>query len=212
MYEKEQTLCTIGHYCPPGSSVQVPCPKGTFRDNTQGMDTTDCGKCPAGTYCPTEGMDTPTACPEGSFCPEGSQTHQLCPAGTYNPDTGATDSRDCTACPAGRYCPYLGQTAVDDVNHICDAGYFCRAGSSRPEPTDGITGNECPEGRYCPAGTTEEVPCPAGQFNAVKHATSDSDCIDCWAGYYCPGSSSAGPFNECPETFYCPIGTANFVE
>lgn len=141
------------------------------------MDTTDCGKCPAGTYCPSEGMDTPTACPTGSFCPEGSQTHQLCPAGTYNPTTGATDSRDCTACPAGRYCPYMGQTAVDDTNHQCDAGYFCREGASRPEPTDGITGNECPEGRYCPKGTTEEVPCPAGEFNAVKHATSSSDCI-----------------------------------
>jgi hypothetical protein len=62
------TPCKTGYYCPAGTrgeSFAVPCPKGTYRATTMAMDVTDCGICPAGFYCPTEGLTTPLTCLTG---------------------------------------------------------------------------------------------------------------------------------------------------
>ena len=43
IYEKSE--CEEGHYCPSDSKVQIPCPRGTFRDHTPGDEPkliTDC--------------------------------------------------------------------------------------------------------------------------------------------------------------------------
>jgi len=58
-----------------------------------GMDVSDCGICPAGYYCPTEGLTTPIICPTGQFCPEGAIRGSDCPLGTYNDVTGIKESR-----------------------------------------------------------------------------------------------------------------------
>jgi len=102
------STCNPGYYCPPGSYVQVPCPAGTFRANFYGRNVSDCGKCPAGTYCPKVGYANPADCPTGHFCPEGSINPTPCPRGTYNPSVNKYDSRDCTKCDPGFYCPFLG--------------------------------------------------------------------------------------------------------
>ena len=53
--------CPVGHYCPagtggiPSANVSVdpiPCPSGTYRDETQGTSGDDCHECNAGYYCP----------------------------------------------------------------------------------------------------------------------------------------------------------------
>jgi hypothetical protein len=111
------TVCNPGRYCPPGSYQQIECPAGTFRANYYGRSVTDCGKCPAGTYCPSTGISTPTDCPKGFFCPEGSIQPTYCPRGTYNPEKNKYDSRDCTKCDPGFYCPFLGQEDIDITNH-----------------------------------------------------------------------------------------------
>jgi len=163
-YQKDITTgtCTAGYYCPAGSYEEIACPSGYFRSDVYGMDVSDCGLCPSGYYCPTPGaVATPTICPLGKFCPEGSAEPQLCPIGTYNDVEGATDSRECKGCEAGKFCPFMGQTVVDAV-HICDAGFLCLGGSSRPEPTDFTTGRRCPAGGYCTQGTAVVQSCPAG--------------------------------------------------
>ena len=104
--------CPVGHYCPDGSYQKIECPAGTHRDDEYGKDVSDCGLCPAGSYCPTVGMNTPTTCGLGKFCPEGSITQQNCPLGTYNDALGLYDSRGCKECTPGRYCPFLGQESV----------------------------------------------------------------------------------------------------
>lgn len=156
------TECEVGHYCPPGSFEMIACPTGYFRDNVLGNDADSCGLCPAGTFCPTEGMSVPTICSKGHFCPEGSANAQPCPRGTYNDIEGLYDSRGCKACSAGYFCPFMGQIAVDTVNHECDAGYYCIEGSSRPEPTDETTGSRCPPGGYCLKGGSKPESCAAG--------------------------------------------------
>jgi hypothetical protein len=55
----EQWDCDEGHYCPTDSLVQIPCPRGTFRDNPAGSLPTsvdDCENAPAGSYSDREGM------------------------------------------------------------------------------------------------------------------------------------------------------------
>ena len=163
-YEGVTTECEVGYYCPPGSFEMIACPTGYFRDNVLGNDADSCGLCPAGTYCPTEGMSVPTICTFGHFCPEGSANAQPCPRGTYNDIEGLYDSRGCKACSAGYYCPFMGQVAVDTVNHECDAGYYCIEGSSRPEPTDETTGSRCPPGGFCLKGGSTPQSCSAGEY------------------------------------------------
>lgn len=111
------TMCPVGTYCPPGSYEPIKCPTGFFRDNSYGQDADACGPCPAGTYCDEVGTSVPKDCPKGQFCPEGSAQPQPCPVGTYNPNLKVYDSRGCTACDPGRYCPFMGQEAVDNINH-----------------------------------------------------------------------------------------------
>ena len=41
-------VCPVGHYCPQGTTVPLPCDAGTF-SNVTGLDT--CLQCPAGFYC-----------------------------------------------------------------------------------------------------------------------------------------------------------------
>lgn len=110
---------------------------------------TDCGKCPAGYYCPNLATILPLDCPKGKFCPEGAERPSDCPLGTYNDLLNKKDSRECKPCTANYYCPILGQAAVDTVNHACDKGFVCYGGSLRPEPTDKTTGDICPRGAYC---------------------------------------------------------------
>lgn len=157
-------MCPTGYYCPAGtrSTTQaIPCPKGTYRGDTMGMDVEDCGLCPAGYYCETAGTTTPLICPTGKFCPEATSRPSDCPLGTYNPTTGIKESRECTLCDAGSYCPTLGQSAVDST-HTCDPGFVCYGGAYRPEPTDTTTGDICPAGAYCDATGLQY--CDAGKI------------------------------------------------
>jgi len=189
----------------------VPCPKGSYRANTKGKDADSCGPCPAGTYCPNPGTSAPTPCKAGHFCPEGAGAAQACPRGTFYGSTGLYDSRGCTACTAGYYCPQMGQTAVDTTNHLCDAGFYCSGGASRPEPTDATTGSRCPAGRYCGQGVSAPSNCPAGEYGPFIGAVKEDDCVLCRPGYYCLGSSSADATSQCPAGYVCTGGVIDYT-
>jgi len=93
------------------------------------------------------------------------------------------------------------------VDQYCDAGYWCIEGSARPDPTDGVYGKLCPEGGYCPSGTPTVVACPQGQYNEAEGGESTADCANCKPGFYCFGTTSAGPTGLCFEGWYCEEGT-----
>ena len=59
------------------------------------------------------GVDVPTECPPGSYCPEGTlhSMEFLCPNGTYSNQTGLDDDSQCTPCDPGWYCS--GEGKVD---------------------------------------------------------------------------------------------------
>jgi len=95
--------CPIGHYCPSGALIEIPCLPGTYNDAVRQAT---CTYCPAGKRCPEFGMTTPLDCDAGSYCPveltSTSSTHALneplsidgvpCPAGTYISTTTSTNT------------------------------------------------------------------------------------------------------------------------
>lgn len=171
-------ICSNGHYCPEGSSAEVPCPIGTYRDAEGGTVLSDCFECPEGLFCPTEATVTPTAnvCAAGFYCPEGqevgSPTAYACPAG-YECPAGATIA---IKCELGQYQPDVQQ----DHCEPCPAGSYC-------DGSDPSTHVVCPPGYFCPANTrySTEHPCPEGTYNDLSGITQQSDCKACPVGYFC---------------------------
>lgn len=84
-----------------------------------------------------------------------------------------------TPCDAGKYC---AQEALSAVTGTCESGYICLGSATKPNPTDGTTGNICAEGNYCLAGATSATNCPAGTYMHYKGAKAESECVACSAG------------------------------
>ena len=140
--------CPAGHYCIEGHiGDPTPCPPGTYNMNEIGKSVADCLSCPAGYFCPDEGMvqftqdlsGSPTNCAAGYYCYTGAET------GT---PSGSGD--DFGECPPGHYC--------DGASKIqCPGGEF--QNESRQESC-----KICNAGFYCPEGSESEIPCPRGSF------------------------------------------------
>ena len=62
---------------------------------------------------------------------------------------------------------------------------------------------------YCPAGQYSSVSCNAGTITNVIGAESQSDCISCPPGYYCPNNASLAKTVECQAGTYCSGGTSS---
>eukprot|EP00116_Pleurobrachia_bachei_P018476 sb/3478738/ len=94
-----------------GSETPIPCPRGTYGDETGSTSEDACMLCPA-----------------GSYCPERSQEPILCPAGYYSTEAGADSLDICRTCPSGYYCPNEGIVVPIE----CPDGYSCPEGSTEP--------------------------------------------------------------------------------
>lgn len=80
---------------------------------------------------------------------------------------------------SGHYCETDG---LGSESGQCYGGYFCTAGSSVPNPTDGVTGDICPAGHYCPNGTTTPQACSKGYYSNSTGNTASTDCELCTPG------------------------------
>lgn len=93
------------------------------------------------------------ACPQGSYCPEGTSLPWSCPRGTYSDGSGEhkrtfklfslsnsdwkshlccasfqlTDILGCSPCLPGHYCGNVGLTRPSG---LCQAGFYCPGGDS----------------------------------------------------------------------------------
>lgn len=101
----QNTSCSVGHYCPLGTSLpsENPCPAGTFSDQIDDSRVEDCVFCPAAQACGwgTGGSSNPPqSCAAGHYCPQGTQHPEQypCPAGSYSPRTNLVASAECETC------------------------------------------------------------------------------------------------------------------
>jgi hypothetical protein len=220
----QQRSCDPGQMCPVGSDYYQRCDPGTYQINQrQGT----CTSCPAGYYCNGQGNSdfTSKICPTGSYCPAGtkfSNSYQ-CKPGTYNPITSSKAISDCLKCPPGKYCQGSGLTTF---TANCDAGYYCRLGSSTSNPqasysynsatntyTGDSTGGMCIKGYYCPSGVSDVLACKGGYYCDVDALGSPKG--QCSAGYYCISKATTSvprdgvTGNICPPGAYCPVGSVS---
>ncbi len=204
-YEKDRLSCVN---CPSGTTSAKGatsasecgiCGKGSF--TTTGKSS-DCKKCPVGTYedsrtscktCPVgsisgEGASECLRCPAGSIafnktlclaCPAGSRdvnraSCEVCPAGTFSKE-GEADK--CTACPAGYIAPYAGSTSCSTK---CEPGFYGYSGLSCFQCAagtfgiDGISCRQCPEMTISGPASMNCTQCSAGT-TAAKGNTRCQD-------------------------------------
>lgn len=100
----EPVACPMGHYCPAGSTLPLPCP--VVR-----------AKCFPPTPCRCSAVEPPH--PQRDSAPL-----RLSAQGTYG--TGS-----CTPCTPGMYCSMAGLARPEG---LCQPGYYCVQGSSSPSP------------------------------------------------------------------------------
>ncbi|RUS80922.1 hypothetical protein EGW08_011303, partial [Elysia chlorotica] len=191
--------CIVGHYCPEGTTIMIPCPAGTIRNSTGGRAETDCLPCPGGYYCDQDGqVGAAGQCSQGYYCPANATvisptpSNYLCPVGYYCP----TGSPDPVPCPAGLFQISSGQWTCDS----CPAGSYCPS-AIPPELID------CPPYNYCPNGTVNPIPCADGTFtydNMTKLQTQ-TDCLPCEAGQFCRNGQLYG---NCSAGYYCKSGSS----
>eukprot|EP01022_Parablepharisma_sp_SALTPOND_P009167 TRINITY_DN1381_c0_g1_i1.p1 TRINITY_DN1381_c0_g1~~TRINITY_DN1381_c0_g1_i1.p1 ORF type:complete len:3672 (+),score=433.12 TRINITY_DN1381_c0_g1_i1:8055-19070(+) len=193
-------ICTPGHYCPAGSSDELPCPAGKYCADYGLSEPT--GTCSPGYYCITKAtvpnptdVDTGNICPAGHYCPDGKEKKE-CAAGTYNELQGSESAADCLPCLAGKKCTTAGLTyPLDD----CPAGKHC--------PEGGVA-TDCTIGYMCPAGYTEEVLCLPGTY---QDQPGKDSCLPCPAGKYCNFDGGITVAKDCPKGYYCPALTADYL-
>ena len=191
-------FCPKGHHCPAGASIPIQCSHGQYTNETHSEI---CSICPAGFYCPGGGTIDPLVCPAGHYCQaETGGTPQRCPIGTFNPNTGLSREAECNDCTPGSFCDSPGLSAVSG---LCEAGYYCPAGSISSTPSSNI----CPAGSYCPAGSGFPIECPPGTFSSATGLESFTECETCTGGQYCEGSGRSTPSGDCAARYFCISGS-----
>ncbi|GBG24881.1 Sushi, von Willebrand factor type A, EGF and pentraxin domain-containing protein 1 [Hondaea fermentalgiana] len=207
---QDDFMCPTGHYCESSTALPIPCPAGTFRDETGAASAADCEICPSGEYCPGDAALSPILdhngstveaywnassgssfaipCPAGTFCTGGNVEPELCPIGFAASSPGMSITRGsiaaaCTPCPGGTH----GTDPLRLECATCDPGYICVHAASTPRPLDVTTegGYICPVGHYCPAGSTTTLPCPPGTFaNETGAYSEEMHCLPCASNTY----------------------------
>ena len=194
-------ICSVGHYCPSGSSSEEDCPTGTYGP-TEGMsDLSQCIDCPYGKYCASVALEEPSGdCDQGYYCLTGKDsatpTDGLCPK-YYYCDNSINYVK--APCPKGLYSDVTGL----DACKICTEGYYCTGGTGLP--------TKCPKGYKCPQDSVNsigtrietEFPCEEGYYSS---SLASADCTICPAGRMCNNAATTSEL-LCPVSKYCPEGT-----
>ncbi|KAK6297043.1 hypothetical protein J4Q44_G00331850 [Coregonus suidteri] len=192
--------CPNGHYCPLGTGYPYtsPCQSGFYRNNSHGHHGDVCVPCPARYYCASPGTSTPTVCPQGFYCSEGSTVPRPCEEGTYSSRPALSDVSECAPCGGGRYCSGVGRTGPSGD---CGEGFYCRERASSAAPL----------------ATALASATPSSVLTAHLGSNNTSPTGLCSAGFYCTGGSASPAQNEAEEGHYtlegamrpepCPLGT-----
>ena len=95
------TRCGSPSNCSASANVVEQCPRRFFSPAVGASSNSTCTACPAGSYCPSQGMIAPVPCKPGYFSQASAVACELCGAGTYS----AADGSRCIGCIAGTFCP-----------------------------------------------------------------------------------------------------------
>ena len=182
--------CPVGHRCPKGTSLPVPCPPGYHASNNGSTTCTPCGignsssvpravdcePCSRGSFSSLPGATACDRCAAGGYCAQvgaasASMTFEPRPVGTWSGAVGATSNATCERCPAGKANPVPG--SIERT-----ACKVCLPGSYTALVPGSFGAN---------AGSEKCTGCDPGTFQSESGASA---CQVCTEGFYCPGSTS----------------------
>ena len=225
--------CPPGHYCPEGTYIPIPSPRGSF---ARGTGNSQPALCLPGSYTHYEGFEVCLACPAGfeaqrdgtfkpSICGPGtfrslrdSITCKNCPMGTWSPFTGLTEESLCVPCNPGIVCGVEGmqnnKPFGDNVAQVTNDNIkLCESGDPDcylVELQQLGKATLCPEGYVCDARTSVATQkCPDGFFCGYGTTPESQFMNPCPPGYYCPeGSAASSRFQfPCLRCHFCELGT-----
>ena len=181
-YTAVAASCPAGYVCLAGNTSSTPCPAGTYQPSIGATSLSACLNSPAGYFVPVAGSAAFIAVPPGYMSSQKAISPTICSAGTYS----AGGASACTACPSGYQCPTAGMSAPLQ----CAAGTYASGGTAC------LT---CPRGSYCPDGIAVTA-CAAGTYDDSPGGRS-FQCLQCPSGSYC---STPTTVSTCPAGNYCP--------
>ena len=195
--------CGPGKFASLGTSCSPCREKNEFSKNTANSV---CETCLAGSHT-SDDQTACTACPAGSFCPDGS-TKRACKGSKYSSEKGTTE---CKKCDAGSYTntqsvpenTRWGACCVGCINKVCKAANKLCTTCEPGFACDGKTQRLCGPGTYSGEGQASCSKCTGNRFS---EGTKNRACKPCAAGSYTAGSSNTA-CTECPAGFACPNGS-----
>jgi len=188
--------CPANFYCTTTSSSPTACPINTHSPLFSLHFSYCKSNCAAGYYCETPGI--PLSCPEGSYCPDNTNSPIPCLSGTYS---GALASK-CTNCEIGFACP--SSKISDKIS--CAPGTFsagnsvkcssCTSGTYSDAQASKCT--DCEPGFACPTSKiSDKISCTFGTFASGKSVS----CDPCPGGKIC---TAVGIGADCSQGTYLP--------
>ena len=191
--------------------------KCTLKAKTNGTACTG-GKCASGSCC--KGcIDANGTCQTGSstnVCGQAGATCQKCKSNSEcnNPYCSSSGTCGSTTAPSGQAC-VGGKCHKGNCCKGCIDAYYCQAGTSMSQcGTAGVTCVACSTSHPCktascgpPCNYTPKpkgTPCPTGTCSSggVCNCSSDNDCGQNPAGYFCKTNAICG----CTKDTHCPQG------
>jgi len=179
-------------------------------------------------------------CEAGFYC-EATARHK-CPEGTFGSEMGLRNNTCSGKCEAGYYCPMGSTVSRANKCHMHHSAVLPPPGGVLAIHTTSMNGTTSAIGSvYCPEGTGQPHSVPVGYYS-VSAAGLDDDVtagienlragiLKCPKGWYCPGPGSGlrhrcpgGTYGDseglstaactavCPAGYYCPFGSASYVD
>ena len=186
-------ICEAGYYCTGGADDQYKDNFYIFLDDA-----------PIGSQTPHYTGNA--ICPDGHYCPIGSEYPTPCPPGTYNTESGRSEPTFCFEIDNGRYISTEG-TNDPDAASVCDDGFYCQLGAKTARPNDTYTnGRPCTKGHMCIEGN--QIACGVNEAT-FQNNDGQFDCTICPEGYSCSSNVGLPIPTACAAGSFCNEGVAN---
>ena len=161
-----QASCISCAACTPGTRAVSECTAVADRR---------CEACPPGRFQSEKNQDSCLPCPQGHFCPAGSQIPTPCALGdTWQDKAEQAACNICSTCSPGNFlvqdCSALSDRSCD----VCEAGKYQGQANQR-------SCSPCPAGFFCPAGAPEKIACVS---EAVYCPANASELFIVEPGFY----------------------------